>query len=85
MTDATQTEAKQVADEANSRPKRINVAVNPDVMAAIDRVIARDGVTLSEAVRRLLTYGDWVHRSVKDGSSTVVIRDASGERELLII
>jgi len=69
-----------------SSPKRINVAVTPEMLAAIDRVIAREQVTLTEAVRRLIAYGDVVYRSVKEDGQTMVFRSHEGkEREILLV
>ena len=69
-----------------SPPRRINVAVTPEMLAAIDRVIDREQITLTEAVRRLLAYGDVVYRSVKEEGQTMVFRSDNGkEREVLII
>jgi hypothetical protein len=67
-------------------PRRINVAVTPDMLAAIDRVIEREQVTLTEAVRRLIGYGDVVYRSVKEDGQTMLFRNEDGgEREVLLI
>lgn len=70
----------------SSTPRRINVAVTPDMMTAIDRVIEREGVTLTEAVRRLIGYGDVVYRSVREEGQTMFFRGEDGkEREILLI
>ena len=67
-------------------PRRINVAVTPDMLAAIDRVIEREQVTLTEAVRRLIGYGDVVYRSVKEDGQTMLLRSENGsEREVMLI
>lgn len=66
-------------------PRRINVAINPDMLMAIDNVIGREQVTLTEAVRRLITYGDVIYRAVKEDHAAVVLRSPSGERELVLI
>jgi hypothetical protein len=69
-----------------SPPRRINVAVTPDMLAAIDRVIDREQVTLTEAVRRLIAYGDVVYRMVKEEEQTMVFRSENGnEREVMLI
>ncbi|MBV9013194.1 MAG: ribbon-helix-helix protein, CopG family [Pseudonocardiales bacterium] len=67
-------------------PRRINVAVNSDMLAAIDRVIEREQVSLTEAVRRLISYGDYVYRAVKEENSTFVVRPKNGkEREVVLV
>lgn len=69
-----------------SPPRRINVAVTPDMLAAIDRVIDREQVTLTEAVRRLIAYGDLVYRMVREERQAMVFRSENGnEREVLLI
>jgi hypothetical protein len=73
-------------NEASSPPRRINVAVTPDMLAAIDRLIEREGVTLTEAVRRLVGYGDVVYRSVHAEGQTLFFRDKEGkETQILLI
>ena len=67
-------------------PRRINVAVTPDMLAAIDRLIDREGITLTEAVRRLVAYGDVVYRMVREEGQTMVLRSKDGtEREILLL
>jgi hypothetical protein len=69
-----------------SPPRRINVAVTPDMLAAIDRMIDREQVTLTEAVRRLIAYGDVVYRMVKEEGQTMVFRSENGnEKEVMLI
>ncbi len=71
---------------AASPPRRINVAVTPDMLAAIDRVIEREGVTLTEAVRRLIGYGDVVYKAVREDGQSMFFRTKDGkEREILLI
>jgi hypothetical protein len=49
-------------------PRRINVAVTPDTVRALEHVIAQEGVSLTEAVRRLTGYGAFVYQAVaRDG------------------
>lgn len=67
-------------------PKRINVAINADMLAAIDRVIEREQVSLTEAVRRLITYGDFVYRAVKEENAAVVLRaEGRPDREVVLV
>jgi Ribbon-helix-helix protein, copG family len=67
-------------------PRRINVAVSSDMLAAIDHVIEREQVSLTEAVRRLIGYGDYVYRVVKDEDSSLVVRSKNGkEREVVLV
>ena len=84
---AVDTERTDLAERAPaSPPRRINVAVTPDMLAAIDRIIEREQVTLTEAVRRLIAYGDVVYRMVKEEGQTMVFRSDNGnEREVMLI
>jgi len=69
-----------------SPPRRINVAVTPDMLAAIDRLIDREQVTLTEAVRRLIAYGDVVYRMVREDGQKMIFRSEDGsEREVILI
>lgn len=51
-------------------PRRINVAITPAMLDAIDRVMADEDVTLTEAVGLLVMYGDLVYPLVKAHQST---------------
>lgn len=59
-------------------PRRINVAINPAMLAAIDLIIERESVTLTEAVRRLCGYGEFVYRAVKEDGSRVLLERKDG-------
>jgi hypothetical protein len=68
-------------------PRRINVAANRDMLAAIDRIIAREDVTLTEAVRRLIGYGDLVYRVTRVDEGCLLVRDVESgcEREVVVL
>jgi hypothetical protein len=67
-------------------PRRINVAVTPDTVAAIDHLVEREGITVTEAVRRLVNYGEFLYRATKEESLRVVVQDTEGHaRELIMI
>jgi hypothetical protein len=56
------------------------------MLAAIDHVIEREQVSLTEAVRRLIGYGDYVYRIAKDEDSTLLIHSKNGkEREVVLV
>lgn len=69
---------------AASTPSRINVAVNAAMLSAIDDVIDTDDVSLTEAVRRLLGYGDLVHRMRHKPGYTVFVRDDQGQEHEIV-
>ena len=81
--DTTETDALRT----ERRVSRINVAVSPEMLEAIDHVIEREQITLTEAVRRLVGYGDFVYRAVKDDGAAVVLRgpEAGREREVVLV
>lgn len=66
-------------------PKRINVAVSPEMLTAIENLIEREQVSLTEAVRRLVMYGNYLYRAVKEEGSTLIIRGSGHEKEILLI
>jgi hypothetical protein len=65
-------------------PKRINVSVSPAMLAAIENVIVREQVTLTESVRRLIGYGDFVYRTVKD-EGELFVRGQDGSEVTVVI
>jgi hypothetical protein len=71
--------------EDNRKPKRINVAVNPEMLAALEAVIERDQVSLTEAVRRLLGYGEVVWRAVKEDQAAVLLQWPDETKEVVIL
>jgi hypothetical protein len=70
---------------ARAEPKRINVAVSPDTIRALENVIDREGVTLTEALRRLVGYGDFVYRAVKDNQEQLLVKSDEGTREVVLL
>lgn len=70
----------------NHAPKRINVAINPETWEIIDRTIARDGVSLTEAVRRLIGVGDVILHASKVQGAGVLLEMPNGEtREVVTL
>ena len=66
--------------------RRINVAVNPAMLAAIDRISEREQITMTEAVRRLIAYGDFVYETTNVRGAVLIIRDPGGdEREVVML
>jgi hypothetical protein len=70
---------------AKAEPKRINVAVSPDTVRALENVIEREGVTLTEALRRLVGYGDFVYRAVRENREQLVVKGSEGSREVVLL
>lgn len=68
-----------------TEPKRINVAISPDTVRALERVIEREGVTLTEALRRLVGYGDFVYRTVRQRGEQLFLIGPDGTREVVLL
>lgn len=66
-------------------PKRINVAITPEMVRALEAVIEREGVSLTEALRRLVGYGDFVYRSVKEEGAKVLVQVDDSIREVVLL
>jgi hypothetical protein len=66
-------------------PRRINVAVTPETVRALEHVIEREGVSLTEAVRRLIGYGDFVYRTIKDDGGELQVRSNDSIREVVLL
>lgn len=66
-------------------PKRINVAINPETLEILKRTIDRDGVSLTEAVRRLIGVGDAVMTPAKTEGAEVLLKTSAATREVVIL
>ncbi|MBP2321492.1 hypothetical protein JOF56_001877 [Kibdelosporangium banguiense] len=86
-TDAGRTGSAEETEAPRSEPqaKRVNVAVTPETVRALESVIEREGVSLTEAVRRLVGYGEFVYRAVKEENAHVLVKTADGVREVVLI
>jgi hypothetical protein len=81
-----ETDAVDQSERTSAPPRRINVAVTPDMLDALERVIQREGVSLTEAVRRLIGYGDVLYRAAREDKQAVIFRGEDGsEREVLLV
>ena len=68
-----------------TEPRRINVAISPDTVRALEQVIENEGVTLTEAVRRLVGYGDFVYRAVRERGEQLLLKGPEGTREVMLL
>jgi hypothetical protein len=86
---STEQEPPTVDDPASGSarpdPKRINVAVTTETVRALDAVIEREGVSLTEAVRRLVGYGDFLYRAVKVDQAQVLVKHGDATQEIVLI
>ncbi|GAA2820169.1 hypothetical protein [Saccharopolyspora taberi] len=72
-------------EQSDPSPKRINVAVTPEMVQALQRVMDQEGVTLTEACRRLVSYGDFVYRAIKEDHAEVLVRTEKSTREVVLL
>jgi hypothetical protein len=72
-------------DRLTTEPRRINVAISPDTVRALQHVIEREGVTLTEALRRLVGYGDFVYRAVRERGEQLLLTNADATREVVLL
>ena len=68
-----------------TEPRRINVAISPDTVRALEQVIEHEGVTLTEALRRLIGYGDFVYRAVRQRGEQLLLNGPDGTREVMLL
>jgi hypothetical protein len=80
-----QTESAGQQTSTRAEPKRINVAVSPDTVRALENVIEREGITLTEALRRLIGYGDFVYRAVRENREQLIVKGSEGTREVVLL
>lgn len=66
-------------------PKRINVAVTPDTIRALQRLINDQGISLTEAVRRLVGYGDYVYSAITHENASITVSVGKTEREIILL
>jgi hypothetical protein len=68
-----------------TEPKRINVAISSEMVRALEYVIEREGVTLTEALRRLVGYGDFVYRAVRERGEQLLLSGSEGTKEVVLL
>lgn len=61
------------------------MAINAGMLAAIDLVIEREHISLTEAVRRLISYGDFIYRAVKEDGQQLVCRSGDGSSKEIVL
>jgi predicted DNA-binding protein (UPF0251 family) len=68
-----------------AEPKRINVAVTPETVQALRLVMDNEQVNLTEAARRLMSYGEFVYRAIKEDGQDVLLRAGDTTREVVLL
>lgn len=73
--------------EAKPLITRVNANIGADTRRALERIIEREGLTLVEAIRRLVGYGDVVYQAIKIDNQAVLLKDKdTGEtREVMLL
>ncbi|GAA1862861.1 hypothetical protein GCM10009772_43260 [Pseudonocardia alni subsp. carboxydivorans] len=78
------TENRSVTQAPANKVSRLSVNINHDTYEAIQELARERGVTVTEAVRRLVGYGAIVYRSNRDGQDILLRRDGKTERVMLL-
>lgn len=71
--------------DGQATPKRINVAVTPETVAALRLVVDQEGVSLTEAVRRLVGYGEYFYRAAKLDNAQLIVRPKRGKEQAVVL
>ena len=80
------TDVEEAPDERLvTEPRRINVAISPETVRALELVIEHEGVTLTEALRRLIGYGDFVYQTVRRRGEQLFLNGPEGTREVVLL
>jgi hypothetical protein len=69
----------------SASPTRITVNIGPDTERALRMVMDKEHVTLTEAVRRLIGYGDLLYRTIKVDGKDVLIRQDGATQQVLLV
>ena len=87
MSAASRAGRGRTTETASTRvdPKRINVAVSKDTVQALQRVIEGEGVSLTEAVRRLIGYGDFVYRAVREDNAELLVKTGDSTKQVVLL
>jgi hypothetical protein len=72
-------------DNQKSKLARITVNVTPATQIALDQVIEREGVTLTEALRRLVGYGNFVYETTQVHRGELLLRRGDDVERVILI
>lgn len=76
--------ADGAAQPRTAKPTRLSVNISTATAEALREVSRDKGVSMTEAVRRLVGYGIVVYRAVRDGGEVLIRRDDNAERLILL-
>lgn len=79
--------ATRSRDDSNQKAKlsRISVNVTPATQAALDRMVEREGVTVTEALRRLVGYGDLVYETTTIKGDDLLVRHGDSVERIILV
>jgi hypothetical protein len=75
----------QRSEESPTPSTRLAVSISPTTKAAIDRLVEREGITQTEAVRRLIGYGDMVYRLTQIDGEELLVRHGDSFDRIVVI
>lgn len=64
--------------------KRLSINVAPVTQDALQRFADQEGVSVTEALRRLVAYGDVVYSAADQGKNVLLEKDGKTERLLIV-
>ena len=67
-----------------AKPTRLSVNISRDSAEALQEISSDKGITMTEAVRRLVGYGIIMYRANRDGYEVLLRRDNKLEKILLV-
>lgn len=64
---------------------RLTANLNQATMEALQRLATTEGVTVTEAVRRLVGYGDLIYQAIRFDGADVLIRHGENYERIVIV
>jgi hypothetical protein len=78
------TEEPTPRELAAAEVTRLTVNIGPATAESLQFVVQREGVTITEALRRLVSYGDLLYRTLKVDKKDVLFREGDETQQILI-
>lgn len=67
-----------------SKPTRLSVNISRSTVDALQEIASDNGITMTEAVRRLIGYGIIMYRANRDGYEVLLRRENKLEKIILV-
>lgn len=64
---------------------RLSVNIGPATAEALRNIADQEDITITEALRRLVGYGDVLYRAVKEDGKDVLLKKDAETQQLLIL